>query len=282
MKKLGIVIFLTALFSIQNALAQHSGHLKLSDPYPMAGKTISLTYDVEGTPFAGKDSVTGKVYFLDYKDFPVSDLALIHECSLLKSTFIIPSNARAFFVNLNKGDIVDNNNGEGYIYLVYKNKQPVPGAYASEAIILSGNAGMALAKIKPNQAKGFALYKKDFELHPEIAKYYSETYYYQLTSSTNPADSAVVNKRIAELERLPAEKDVMSAYSLLIALRKYTAIDSLGKIIKARFPDGTLAQTAIYETFIRTRSLATCDSLFTVLFQKYKATPESDASYESI
>jgi len=280
MKKINLLLLLPSLFAMQMAHAQQTKHLTLSDQYPAAGETINLTYDPEGTVLAGKNSITGKVYFLDNRDYPVSDIALTHDGKLFKSSFSVPDSAKAFFIKLNNGPDVDNNNDAGYVYMVYKDQTPVPGAYASEAYMRMSGMGAALAKIKPiNNADGLALYKKEFDLHPETAKVYDEMYIFQIARSTDPANEAKVNDKIAELEKSGTEKDMQSAAALYNFQKKKPAADSLYSIILAKYPNGSYARSMLYRSFMSAPDLTKRDSLYQVMLQKFPPKPDEKFSY---
>ncbi|MGN6181259.1 MAG: redoxin domain-containing protein [Mucilaginibacter sp.] len=282
MKTINLLLLLPGLF-IQMAHAQQTNHITLSNQYPEAGETINFTYDPAGTVLAGKDSLTGKVYFLDNKNYPVSDIALTHDGKLFKSTFSIPDSTKAFYIKLNNGQDVDNNNDAGYVYLIYKDKTPVSGAYASEAYMRMSGMGAALAKIKTsNNADGLALYKKEFEQHPETAKAYEDMYIFQITRSTDPADVAKVNDKIAELEKSGTEKDMQTAAALYNFQKKKAAADSLFAVILAKYPNGSYARSMLYRSFMNASDLTKRDSLYQVMLQKFPAKPDEKFSYSDM
>jgi thiol-disulfide isomerase/thioredoxin len=280
MKTINLLLLLPGLVAMQMAGAQQTNHVTLSDQYPAAGETINLIYDPAGTVLADKDSVTGKVYFLDNKDYPVSDIALTHDGKLFKSSFSIPDSAKAFFIKLNNGQDVDNNNDTGYVYLVYKDKMPTPGAYASEAYMRMSGMGSVLAKIKAiNNPDGIALYKKEFELHPESKNVYREMYYLQLSRSADPNDVQLVSDYVADLEKSGTEMSLSTAATVYSIKRKTTAYDSLNKIILAKYPNGNFARNMLYRSFMSTTDLQKKDSLYHVMLQKFPAKPNEKFSY---
>ena len=133
MKILKPLLALPALLAFQSVLAQNDAHLKLSDQYPRAGEKITLIYDPSATVTDGKKDIAAVVYFLDNKNYPAEDIQLKAEGKLLKGEITVNPLAKAFFIRVSSGDEVDNNNDKGYVYLVYKDKQAVEGAFASEA-----------------------------------------------------------------------------------------------------------------------------------------------------
>lgn len=271
MKRPGLLLLLPGIFALQTAFAQQTNHVTLSDPYPSAGETINLTYDPSGTVLAGKEGIEGRVFFMDNKKFPVGTLSFTPDSKLLKSSFTVPDSAKAFFIKLYKDEDVDNNNDTGYIYPVYKDKIPVAGAYASEGYISIG-LGMSFAKIKmlkPNES--IALYKKDFDLHPEIEKSYGDMYYTLLARSNNPANQPVLNAHIAELEKTGTEASLQMAAALYNFQRKRASADSLFAIIETKYPNGSYALTKLYREFNATTDLGKRDSLFALMQKAHQA-----------
>jgi peroxiredoxin len=60
--------------------------------------------------------------------------------------------------------------------MVCKDKQPVQGAYASEAYFISSGSGTHYAKIQTDLNAGVELYKKEFALYPQGSSEYQKDY----------------------------------------------------------------------------------------------------------
>jgi peroxiredoxin len=270
MKTLKLLLALPGLLALQNAMAQQPTHLALSDQYPAAGENISISYDAAGTALDGKKDISGAVYFLDNKDYPVSDITFTADGKLMKGSFTVPDSAKAFYVKLSSSDVVDNNNDAGYVYLVYKNQQPVPGAYASEAYMLNSGMGTAFAKIKKiNTPDALILYKKEFALYPSSKSVYGNSYYYMIARSTDPADVADVNTEIANLEKSGTEKDLSLATTLLTLSKRKPQADSISAIVKTKYPNGDDAKFAAYRVFYSEKDLGKKDSLYTAFIAQF-------------
>ncbi|MDB5117287.1 MAG: resA 6 [Mucilaginibacter sp.] len=266
MKKLKVLLALPGLLCIQNAFAQ-TAHLQLSDNYPKAGEKISLTYDPAGTVVDGKKDITGVVYYLDNKSYPAADIILKKDGNLLKGEMAIPKGAKAFFVKIAGDGQVDNNGDRGYVYSIYKGKQPVAGAYALQGYMLSSGMGVALAKIKTDVNEGLSLYKKEFEVYPASEKEYKTNYYYLLARS--PTHKEEVDKKLAALENSSDEKDLQLAANLLRMLKNTKGADSLTTIIKTKFPDGELAKTEMGTSFLKEKELDKKQAIYNTYIAKY-------------
>jgi peroxiredoxin len=281
MKTLNLLLALPGLLAMQSGYSQQSSHLTLSDQYPAAGETVNVSYDPAGTPLDGRKNITGSVYFLDNKDFPVSDLTFSADGKLLKGSFTVPDSAKAFYIKLASADVVDNNSDAGFVYLVYKNQTPVPGAYASEAYMLTSGMGTALANIKrANNTDGVVLYKKEFALYPDSKNTYGTNYYYMITRLTDTASVAEVNSKINALEKSGSEKDLQLASSLLSLIKRKDQSDSLTAIIKARYPNGDFVKNEAYRAFYMEKDLGKKDSIYQAYIQKYPDNPSDKISLQ--
>ena len=275
MKSQKILLMLPAMLALNCVFAQ--SHLKLSTDFPTAGENISLVYDRAGTVIEGKKELAASVCYLDNKDFPAADIDLKPDGKLLKGDITVPANAKAFFIRISGDGEVDNNNDKGYIYLVYKEKKPVEGAYASEAYVISSGMGSALAKIKTDPKAGADLYKNEFELYPQSAKEYQSSYY--LMMARNPEYKDAVNQKIADLEKSAGEDDLIWAANLLKSLKDTKSADSLIGVIKTKYPDGTIVKNDLGMSFSKEKDPVKKDSLYQVYVKKY---PESTTDKSTI
>ena len=271
MKNLKVLLVLPGLLALQNVFAQSDAHLTLSNQYPAAGEKITLTYDPTGTAVDGAKTVNAVVYYLDNKDYPAADIDLKPDGKLLKGEISIPATAKAFFIRVSGDDQVDNNNDKGYLYLVYKDKQPVEGAYASEAFAVSSGIGAAFGKIKTDTKEGIALYKKEFDLYPQSKKEYQSAYYFMIARS--PDYKATVNQKIGDLEKSTDENDLILAANLLKFTSNTKGADSLNAVIKTKFPDGVFVKNALGLSFMKEKDLAKKDSIFNLYIKKYPENP---------
>jgi peroxiredoxin len=267
MKTLKTLALFAGLCSMQPVFAQTDAHLKLSDAYPAAGENITLSYDPTGTVVDGKKDITGVAYFLDNKNYPAADVVLKEDGKLLKGEFTIPENTKAFYVKISSGNQIDNNGDKGYVYLIYKDKQPVAGAYAMHGYMLSSGMGNAFAKIKADVPAGLKLYKKEFTLHPASENEYQTNY--EVLIARTPEYKEATAKKIAALEASSDEKDMMLAATLLRATRNTKGADSLTAIIKAKFPAGIAAKNEMLTAVSKEKDPAQKEALYSAYISKY-------------
>jgi len=272
MKKLALLLLLPGLVAIKSASAQTSEHLKLSSQYPAAGEKITFTYDPAGTPLEGKANPEGMIYFMDNKDYPTIDLDLKPQGKMFTGSFTVPANAKFFLFKLNQDTTFDSNNKAGYAFYVYKNQQPVSGAYAQKAYMVASGRGALYAKIKTDAPLGISLYQKEFEVYPESKTDYQATYASLLYSSKDPAVKALVNSQVIELAKSNNEAGMSMAVSLYKALKKTASADSLTAVIKAKFPAGITVTSQVYTAFAKETDLTKKEELYNDFLKKY---PES-------
>jgi len=278
MKNIKFLLALPGLLAFQGVFAQNDSHVKLSDTYPTTGEKITVTYDPAGTAVDGKKNIEAVVYYLGKKN-SAADIDLKQDGNLLKGEIAVPDSARAFFVKISAEDNVDNNNEKGYFYMVYKDKQPVEGAYASNAYFLSSSMGNYLAKVKMDKEEGLVLYKKEFALYPQSEKENTYIYAYYSLLAGKPENKRMIDKKIAELEQSNSENDMMTASSLLRATRNTKAMDSLNTVIKTRFPNGTTVKNEMGNAFFREKDIVKKEELYAEYIKKY---PESTTDKNTI
>lgn len=259
MKFIKLLLLLLVFTLAKNTYAQQNDHLNLSPQYPEAGKTIAITYDAAGTSLSGKSVVTAKIYYIDNKNFPVDTLNLTANGTVWSGNITVLDSAKAFVVKMVSDTSVDNNNGKGYIYLVYNDGKPIPGAYAANASIYQFYSTLG---INSNKDAITADSQKEYELYPESGKAYKITYYSLLARSHNAANLVIVNKVIDSLLGTANEKDMLSAIRLYQASGKNAKSDSLIAIGKAKYPGGDIARYNQENSYFEAKTLAQKDSVY--------------------
>ncbi|HEY9195069.1 MAG TPA: TlpA disulfide reductase family protein, partial [Mucilaginibacter sp.] len=222
-----------------------------------------------GTPIAGKKDIAAEVYYIDGKDNPAADIEVKADGSLLSGDFTIPATAKAFFIKIFSNGDIDNNNDKGYVYLVYKDKKPVQGAYEAKGFILASGVGSNFAKIKIDADEGLALFKKEYDTYPNGEKSYQFNYYYTLAKKKDPATSALLEAKVKSLEKSTVEKDLILAANILNWRSKKASADSLGEIIKAKFPKGESVKNDAEFAMMREHDVHKKDSLYKAYTTKF-------------
>jgi len=258
-KFLLIAFLLTGTF---RSVGQMHAHLKLSNNAPEAGTTVGFQYDPEGTNLERKE-VKAAVYFFDNDKFPVINVDLKKYGSLMSGKFKIPISAKAFCVQFTAGNLQDDNNQLGYVYLTYKNKKPVPGSLASKGYIIGLASDMF--GIKKNMVNAAMAYKKEFKINPSLEREYEPLYLLTLYYATS-ADQELADNIASKLSNSANEDDLTNACNYFRHAKKLKLADSLASLIKIRFPKGKLVKSELEAAFTQTNDLGRKDSLYQVLY----------------
>ncbi|SEO84383.1 Peroxiredoxin [Mucilaginibacter gossypiicola] len=272
------ILLLPAMLALQSVFAQ-SNHLTLSSNYPAASEKIQLTYTTKGSPLANKKDISAEVYFLDGKEYPVAEVALKSSDDALTGEFEIPAMAKAFFIKIYSGTDIDNNNDKGYIFEVYKDNKPVPGAYEEEAYVVESNLGSSFGKIKADNDRVFELLKKEYEIYPTVEKKYPGIYYWLLSRNASPATKALMNAKVKSLEKSSNEKDLNLASYILSDLNEKAAADSLKKMIKEKFPIGDIAKNEAIYAMVMEKDLGKRDSIYKDFASKFPESKDPNVDY---
>ncbi|UOE47378.1 TlpA family protein disulfide reductase [Mucilaginibacter sp. SMC90] len=272
------ILLLPALLAVQCVFAQ-SNHLSLSSNYPTASEKVQFTYTSKDSPLAGKKDISAQVYFLDGKDYPVTEVALKPSGNALTGEFEIPATAKAFFIKVYSGADIDNNNDKGYMYEVYKDKKPVPGAFEEEAYVISSNLASNFGKIKADNDRAFELLKKEHEVYPTGEKKYDGSYYWIMAKKASPATKALMKAKVKLLEKSDNEKDLNLASSILGNLNEKTAADSLKKVIKAKFPAGEIVKNEAIYAMVMEKELGKRDSIYKDFESKFPGDKDRNVDY---
>ena len=267
MKNLKSLLALSGSLILNFAFCQSNSHLTLSDPFPFTGENISFTYNPAGTVLTGQTKLSAVIFILDDNSNPVADVNLKPEALSYTGSFTIPAVAKAFFIKISADEKIDDNDGKGYIFLIYKDKKPVPGAYVAEANMLTNGLGNYFAKIKPDNFAAATLFKKEFAIYPESREKYKSNYY--LAMSKIPENRQEIAFEIAKLKASSEEADLILASRLLKATKNISSADSLEGVIKTKFPIGRLNQDALSNSIYRTPDPKKKDSLYHAYINAY-------------
>lgn len=249
---------------------------------PRAGQTVSFDYSSAGGKLAGaRDIRAALLYYTDGKatGYYAEDLALRPAGKDgWKGSFVLPDSAVAFAIRLKSGKVIEDNNGRGYISLVYLDGASGtdgavgavrPEAYAGAALLFA-NGGSLLDL--PNKADtALVLLEKEFSLHPELRSKYEYAYYYNLAAVKKQEVNLLMDQR--EQELLSSPNSTMADYKLVLRLlrlqKKKKAADSVLSIAAQKFPGSELAAQYDENPFYVIRDLDSMVSYYNSFTEKY-------------
>ncbi len=252
MKTYSRLLIVASLFVSQLAMAQSNSALTISTGFPEAGNKYELNYNPKGTALDGIDSISMMLYYFVDPDKNVSKTTLTPKKinGIWKSELMIPANAKAFFISLKKGDLVDNNNGKGHPYFIYKNNMPIIGSKAFIATLFvydNPNAGTF-----KNISEAEALIGQEFQAYPASKKLFAQTNYNILLNSGDDNKRDLLIKTLYDSLNTNDEKNYSLARNYFYQLKKIKTSDSITTAAKIKFPLGDIARAdelqAIYKT----------------------------------
>lgn len=253
MKPSSKLFILLCLLISMVTMAQNKPGLTISSEYPEAGSNYWFTYNPKGSALDGIDSISITLYYFVDADKNVSKIGLSPKKidGVWKEQLAIPANAKAFYISLKnkKGDLVDNNNGNGYPYFIYKNNLPVSGSKAFIATLYvfeNQNAGTF-----KNIEKAETLLGQEFQTNPESRKIFAQTNYNVLLNSGDDGKKALLIKTLYDSLNTDDEKNYQLARNFFYQLKKNKTVDSITAAAKTKFPQGDMARAdevqAIYK-----------------------------------
>jgi thiol-disulfide isomerase/thioredoxin len=188
------------------SLAQSStSALRVEPAQPHPGDRLSITYDPEGTPLAGADTVKAYAYLYDGPKFKAYDLPLTWEGAVLKGTIPTGAATDGVVFGFQSEDLTDDNGRQGYFTYLYDAKgQPVAGARGGLAEMYT-HWGEWLAGIENNRGKALELLEAEMAAYPDGGAVFLTTYLNLLAGQDREKGPQTA---LAKLDALAAKKNL--------------------------------------------------------------------------
>jgi peroxiredoxin len=285
MKTFSLLFFAFCFLTLSLATAQESPSVTLSDDYPKAGAKLTVFYSTSDSLFLEHDTIVARVYSLDGQKYPVVETLLKKSPGGKFSGIIeIPDSAKALLIKLKTADQLDDNQGNGYVFLIYNNERPVMGAYG-EIAKAHINQKTEDNQEGPDLTENFAVavkdYEKEFSLYPQSDDVNKLTYYYALTGLSGPSRGLinlqakdVIAKKIASLGPAVREQDVLVEAQLLRLIREPRKADTVEMDGAKKFTHGNLRKIALTNLYLRDSSQVRRDSVFKEYLKEFPAKDE--------
>ncbi len=258
-----------------SAAAAPANRLKLSVAQPVAGKTFSFTYSAKNSKLEGVKKISAALFYYTgnvVSTYYASDIALTaNGLNEWKGSVNLPDSAVAFALRFKAGENLDNNDGQGFIYIANKNGAVPAGGYGG-AGLLYGN-GRYTFNLSNKTDTALALLEKEFALHPESKGKYAREYYYFLSSAKKQAAYPQFEADAAKLlaQANPTADDYKTAVLLYNLQRKRKGSDSLLALAAAKFPQGELAIQYDENKFYEIKDVDSLVQFYDAFVQKYPA-----------
>jgi len=255
MKKIILTTLVLCFLSFQHLQAQRCD---ITPSQIQQGSEIEVKYDPADGILAGKQ-IIAVAYTLEYG----SETPIPHDVDLTKSgniyagKFKVPNSADGFLINFQeaeKGDLVDNNNDQGYYHMIYKDGKPVKNAYASSASAYGIYARMMGMKVNAEKSKKYF----DLEIGDDQSKKlnhdYILTYARVLSLNKDTENMKALENHITKQvdDKKVTEKELIKLGSVASTIGNKTLRSTITKKAKTLFPKG---KTATLESFQALRSI---------------------------
>lgn len=222
------------------------------------GKTITYRYNPKGTPLDGEEKIDAILYLVKNSGMEAFDLPVEPKAEQWQTVFTLPDSTTAFALLFKAGERMDNRQGKGFLYPVYKNDKLVKGAYAGLAY-LNIFAKMTLQLEANAGEQGLALYEKEFRTNPALTVNYEVDYLKALWIIKRLEAAPLLEKKAKALLDGPyTEKDWKNAVVLYESMRSMAKADSVRALIAKKDPTSETAQIVRLKQFYK---LSTLDSL---------------------
>lgn len=259
--KIILTLFLIVCFN--NLKAQEESKLTISPENIKQGQKVSFTYQPKLKNIEKLDAYL--LYFSRKRSFYQLDIDLKNNKNIYSGEVIIPDSAvLSAFIFKNK-DEIDNNNKQGYIYLINDDKgNPIKSANASLSVIHE-NLGSFFLGMDANMQEAIKYIEAEMTAFPDSKK----------DLLINYANLLFNSKKTKEVEAL--KPDLMNAftnskteeekgkfYYVVNRLDKLKG-DSLVKIIRTSYPTGIFVGNEKSAVFSREKNIAKMEADYVTL-----------------
>ncbi|MHC8950113.1 redoxin domain-containing protein [Sphingobacterium hungaricum] len=261
MNSLKLLFVLLITISIAKAQA-----VKFSSDQPEAGTKVSFTYDPAGTALKDQENITCRLYTFYSTANPVGKaIDLVKDGSIYKGEFNSADSTTLIGLRFSNDDDFD-----GYILQFTKQSKVLPETYLNEGNLLGLNGKYYLG-IPLDQPRGLALYKKAFELKPELKEKNLQSYLSLELQVDQETGTTLINENLSRLSKIenPSEKDLSLSLNLYNQLKKEAEADSVGKIILNKYPNGKYAYNEAFRDFYKEADPLVREQKATELISKF-------------
>lgn len=288
MKKLTqtVSLLLASLIAVQvQATDPTNNNLRLHADKPQPGKQINFDYSTATGKLAGKKEVKVALFFYtanNVASYYAIDLDLkLSGKDAWKGSFTVPDSAVAFALRFKSGKEIDDNNGNGYVSLVYTGSAVSNGGYAAAGLLYS--QGKYALKLSNKEDTAIYLLEKEFALHPASKASYETAYFTSLVNLKKKDAYPAVDKRVQEIlagSSLTAD-DYTKVIRLLQLERKRKEADSITTIAATKFPKSDLAVQYDENKFYEIKDIDSLVQYAASFKQKHPVKEPKDAAAQS-
>lgn len=258
------------LLSACAATKEQTGPVSLSEERPRPGSSIDFSFDPLGTELEGDTALRCVAWYFTGDGRKAEDIGLKKDGNVWKGGLKVPEDAYVAALQFNP---VEGEEKYGRAFMLYgDDDEPVQGARVAVSGIYSG-WGEHYLGIEKNADTSRVLLEKEFAVWPESKITYLGNYIYSLLSDKQERkarETATEMVRTVFGTDTASEKTLLAIYHVYRGpLKESKTADSLGALIRGRYPDGALAAEDLGTAFTKEKDAAKKQTLYTEYLRKY-------------
>lgn len=244
-----ILTFAVALLATLGIQAQA---LQCSPEKPIAGETVTLSYDQHQTVLANEKELKATVVFFNNNStidrLQFDDVDFKSSNGVMKAKITLPAKTNLFYISFSNevdGE-KDNNGGKGYGFNVYQadRKAVAPGNLGNQGLVKARYG--AYANVTRDVPGGLALVREELANNPGARKDQTLLSFLAAEGKRAKDDAAVAEARkMADAlanDKKATEQDLYSAYQVYKILDDKTVTESLAQKLRTKYPKGILVR----------------------------------------
>ncbi len=267
MKQITPLVFLVLL--VNTLIGQN---LTFQPVNPIPGERVSIQYNPLGSDLERAEKIEAVCYEISDEGPVATEIYLQMKDNVYSSAMVIAPQSKAVFISLSADTKKDNNNDEGYGFIVYQNdrKTPQSGAFASMALAY-GNYYRTIG-IERDYGKALSYLQKEYSLFPDSKKEgkYLKNYAFYAAKEKNEAVISECENLIKTLRiQVKEEADLQLISSILNNIGDKAAAEEINEKIFIEYPEGDLAQRNMINSFFRAKGLENKLEIYNTINTKF-------------
>jgi thiol-disulfide isomerase/thioredoxin len=206
----------------------------LNPSNPEAGQRITVTYTGKLVKAGTKMTCLSHNINLSYSENKVIPCKLID--NQLIGVFTLSDSVSYFSFKIENKKEIDNNDGNGYGFNIYKDGKPAKRTFLTEGYFMNSNRNY-------DPVKAFKLIEKEYELNPDLKDVTSVCYIQTLARIPSRKTEAInlAKVKLEEILNTGKYERVALNYVYLIAGNSNKVADSLKTLLIKKYPTGIAA-----------------------------------------
>ncbi len=270
------LISIMAVILLFAACSKHDYTKKFSvvPEKPSAGDEITILFNANDTKLANAEKVNAVVYQFNVDLEKVDEYPMTKEENGWFAKLKTDAATRGIAVVFNNGDeLLDNNDGNGYFYAMYKDGKEDPGYKAGLAVGYYN--WFRMLDMEADRNKAYSLMNEAFQNDSTIKRAFIAPYI-RLTASIAQQNAGMLIQ--AELENLEKYNDLTDdELALMVEWFARTPArdkaEKYKKIALEKFPNGKVAENELYNKF---RAAKSVDDQLNIIHEYKSKFPEGE------